>query len=131
VALAGIRETNSKGFWKPPGYGKSREFRRKSHSREIGKFPGNASKIGKFLRNRQIYGKKSANFRDFWGKSANFCEKSANFREICKFLGNVSKSPEIHFLGATFRDAGNDFPGEEVRNTGQKPPGHNPNGQNL
>ena len=46
VALAGIREMNSKGFWKPPGYGKSREFRGKSHSREIGKFLG---KIGEFL----------------------------------------------------------------------------------
>jgi hypothetical protein len=70
-------------------------------------------KIGKFLGN-------------FWGKSANFWEKSANFREIGKILGNVSKSPEIYFPGATFRDMGNDFAGEEVRDTGQKPPGHNP-----
>ena len=59
---------NSQGFWKPPGYGESREFRGKSHSREIGKFLGNVSKIGKFLGNRQISGKN----RQISGKSANF-----------------------------------------------------------
>ena len=87
----------------------ARESRGKSHSRQIGKI------LGKCLQ-------KSANF---WEKLANFwdfSEKSASFREIGKFLGNVSKSSEIHFPGATFRDTGNDFPGE-----GQKPPGQNPN----
>ena len=38
----------------------------------------------------------------------------------------VLLSPEIHFPGATFQDTGNDFPEEEVRDTGQKPAGHNP-----
>jgi len=110
VALAGIREMDSKGFWKPPGYGKSREFCGKSHSREIGKLLGNASKIGFFLEIGKFLGKIGKFLGNFWGRSA-------NFREIGKFLGNVSKLTEIHFPGATFRDTGNDFPGEEVRDT--------------
>ena len=110
MALAQIREINFEGFWKPPGYGKSRKFRGKSYSREIGKFLGNASK------NWQIS-----------GNSANLCESLGKIGKIMgkigKFLGNVSRSPEIHFPGATFRDTGNVFSGEEVRHTGQKPPG--------
>jgi len=82
---------------------------------------------------------KSANFREnaskFAGKSANFWQISQKLpgnrqisgeipREIGQFLVNASfvlLSPEIHFPGATFRDTG-----KEVRDTGQKPPGHNP-----
>ena len=115
MVLAGIREMNSKGFWKPPGYGKSREFRGKSHSRQIGKFSGKClQKSAKFW--------EIGKFLGFLGTIRN----PADSREIGKFLGNVSKSAEIHFPGATFRDTGNDFPGEEVRDTGQKPTGHNP-----
>ena len=112
---------DSKGLWKPPGYGKSREFRGKSYSQEIGKFPGNPQKIGKFLGNRQIPGEN----RQISGISGRNRQISGKFLgKIGKFPGNVSKSPEIRFPGATFRyDTGNDFPGEEVRDTGQKPPG--------
>ena len=81
MALAGIREMNSKGFWKPPGYGISREFRGKSHSRETGKFLGNASKNGKFLGKRQISGENRQN-SGIAGKNRQFSGK---------FLGKIGK----------------------------------------
>jgi hypothetical protein len=78
VAFFGIREMNSKEFWKPPGYGKSREICGKSS--EIS-FPGN----------RQISGQ--------------CLKKSANFREIGKFLGFLGKSGK--FLGNFWEESAN------------------------
>ena len=130
---------NSKGFWKPPGYGKSREIpipvweisfpgnrpisgkclQKSANFWEIGKFLG---KIGKFL---ESLGKIGKCLRNFWKKIGEFLEKSAKFLGNRQISGKCLKV-EIRFPEATFRDTGNDFPGEEVRDTGQKPPGHNP-----
>ena len=97
MAFAGIREMNSKGFWKPPGYGKSREI--PIPVWEIS-FPGNRQISGTKLRKCL---QKSA---DFWkiGKSlgfegkirkflGNFWGKLANFREMANFL-EMPRSPQ-------------------------------------
>ena len=108
VALAGIREMNSQGFWKPPGYGNSREFRGKSHSREIGKFLGNAFN----------FAGKSANFQNFLGKFLQNC------RETGKFLGNAPGNRQIS--GECLICAvvpGNSFPGSDLPGYGKLFPG--------
>jgi len=90
VALAGIREMASKGFCKPPGYGKSREFRGKSHSREIGKFLGNVSKNRQILGNRQ-FSRENRQISGISGKNRQIHVKILG--KIGKFVGKIGKFP--------------------------------------
>ena len=112
VALAGIREMNSQGFWKPPGYGNSREFRGKSANfwEMPSTLPGNQQISGKFLK---IAGK-SANFQKNLGKFHKIC------RETGKFLGNAPGNRQIS--GECLICAvvpGNSFPGSDLPGYGK------------